>query len=140
MKNLPQTSPEAGKATDIALEFELTMAVVPVLAATLAQALSFSSLLASSYQDWKALGQHWDSNVDLGQNFQDFYLAGFNQALGPQRSQHKGSLLVICPYSRYFPCIKSLVGSFLGSPQIKCLLPTYSHTLFRNPKISSSVA
>ena len=46
MKNLPQTSPEAGKATDIALEFELAMAVVPVLAATLAQALSFSSLLA----------------------------------------------------------------------------------------------
>lgn len=39
MKNLPQTSPEAGKATDIALEFELTMAVVPVLAAPLAQAL-----------------------------------------------------------------------------------------------------
>lgn len=83
MKNLPQTSPEAGKATDIALEFELAMAVVPVLAATLAQALCFSSLLASSYQDWKALGQHWDSNVDLGPNFQDFYLAGFNQALGP---------------------------------------------------------
>ena len=74
MKNLPQTSPEAGKATDIALEFELAMAVVPVLAATLAQALCFSSLLASSYQD---------SNVDIGQNFRDFHLAGFNQALGP---------------------------------------------------------
>ena len=74
MKNLTQTSPEAGKATDIALEFELAMAVVPVLAATLAQALCFSSLLASSYQD---------SNVDIGQNFRDFHLAGFNQALGP---------------------------------------------------------
>ena len=43
MTNLPQTSPEAGKATDIALVFELTMAVVPVLAATLAQALSHLS-------------------------------------------------------------------------------------------------